>query len=159
MLIVNWIISASLFLGFISEPEYGDSFTIPTIALQVTLSNAAPKAGDEITVTIKSEIPKDWYVYSSNIDCEIGPLPPEFNITNTNVASVLGNLQSVNDSIYEDDIFECQVGAFKKQVYLTQKITVLSKDEPLTFSCVVQMCSNVSGICVPKVQHFSIPLK
>ncbi|MCO6494593.1 MAG: thioredoxin family protein [Bacteroidetes bacterium] len=105
--------------------------------------------GDVIEIVLTTTAPKDWYIYSTNVECEIGPIKAVFNFEKNNTYELVGELYSVGDKKFIDDVFNCPVGKFEKKAELRQKIKILSPKLLVKGFLEGQMCSNVTGMCVP----------
>ncbi|MCK9480254.1 MAG: thioredoxin family protein [Bacteroidia bacterium] len=112
-------------------------------------SQSEAKVGDVVEVVLTTNAPKDWYIYSTNVKCEIGPIKAAFNFEPNSSFELVGELYSVGDKKEMDDVFNCQVGKFEKKAELRQKIKILSPKPVIKGYLEGQMCSNVSGMCVP----------
>lgn len=128
----------------------------PDLPLNIAQSAKQVKAGDEVLLTFTAKIPKDYYVYSSNIKCEIGPLPPSIEIQGEKNLDIIGGFTSKGDKKEMDDIFNCQVAKWTKNVLLTHKVKVLDPSKPTKIKVELQMCSSVSGVCLPVTKRYTI---
>ena len=89
-------------------------------------SSKEAKVGDEVDLIFKATIDKDWYLYSSEFECEDGPIKTAFNLLPNASFQLIGNVVPVNPMDKYDDIFECDVKIFKKTAEFRQKIKILS---------------------------------
>lgn len=112
-------------------------------------SQTEAKVGDVVEIVFTTNAPKDWYIYSTNVECEIGPIKANFNFEQNNTFAPVGKLYSVGDKKEIDDIFKCQVGKFEKKAELRHKVKILAPNPVIKGFLEGQMCSNVSGMCVP----------
>jgi len=112
------------------------------------------KVGDEIELIFKATIEKDWYLYSSEFPCE-DPTKTSFNLTPNSSFQLVGGLQAINPIDKYDEIFECDVKIFKKNGEFRQRIKVLSADLKISGESDYQVCSDVTGQCVPGGEEFS----
>jgi len=112
------------------------------------------KVGDEIELIFKATIEKDWYLYSSEFPCE-DPIKTSFSLTPNSSFQLVGGLQAINPIDKYDEIFECDVKIFKKNGEFRQRIKVLSADLKISGESDYQVCSDVTGQCVPGGEEFS----
>ncbi len=70
------------------------------------------KVGDEVTISFTAEIPKDWYIYSSDFE-QGGPTVTAIVKDGLvlNGMTLVGDLASANSKKKYDDIFEMEVGS------------------------------------------------
>jgi thiol:disulfide interchange protein len=113
------------------------------------------KVGDEIELIFKAAIDKDWYLYSSDFPCEDGPIKTTFTLQPHASYSLVGGIVPVNPIDKYDDIFECEVKVFKKTGEFRQKIKILGSNLVLKGESDYQVCTEVTGQCVPGGEDFS----
>ena len=59
-------------------------------------SKTEVKVGDEIDLIFKAKIIDDWYLYSSDIGDDVGPLPTEVVFEGNDSFEVMGDLIPIN---------------------------------------------------------------
>jgi len=131
---------------------------IPEFTWNVTSNKSNVKNGDVITLTFTSEVPKNWYFYSSNILCKIGPIKPSLDILDTSILQKVGDLISVGDIKEMDEVFDCQIAKFTKTVILKQRLKVLKGSTELKLKLEVQICSKINGMCSQVKENFNVTL-
>ncbi len=115
--------------------------------------------GDEVELIFKATIEKNWYLYSSEFNCEDGPIKTSFNFVPHASYQLVGNIVPVNPIDKYDDIFECDVKVFKKSGEFRQKIKILGTPLNVTGESDYQVCSDLTGQCVSDGEEFSFALK
>lgn len=125
-----------------------DDKTIPMPKWSYSFSKTELKTGDETELILTTTIHKDWYIYSTGVDCEVGPIKAELELKPNNTFKIIGNLYSVGDKTETDDIFGCKVGKFYHKAELRIKLKILKTNPQLSGELFGQMCSNISGQCV-----------
>ncbi|MBK5277860.1 MAG: thioredoxin family protein [Bacteroidia bacterium] len=113
------------------------------------------KVGDELTLIYKVTIDKDWYLYSSEFDCEDGPFETAFTFTQHPSFKLLGKVEPIGAIDKHDDIFECDLKIFKKTAEFRQKVKILSSDIKIEGEYEYQVCTDVDGKCIPFNEEFS----
>ncbi|MCU0368586.1 MAG: disulfide bond formation protein DsbD, partial [Cyclobacteriaceae bacterium] len=113
------------------------------------------KVGDEVDLIFKTTLDKDWYLYSSEFNCEDGPIKATFNFIPHTSYQLIGKILPVNPIDKYDDIFECDVKVFKKTGEFRQKIKILSANLSIKGESDYQVCTEVTGQCVPGGEEFS----
>jgi thiol:disulfide interchange protein len=119
------------------------------------ISQQSLKEGDEAELIFKATIDKNWYLYSSEFDCENGPLKTTFTFTPDASYSLVGKITPVNPVVKHDDIFECDVKIFKKTGEFRQKIKILKSNPKITGHYEYQVCTDIDGKCIPFDDDFS----
>ncbi|MCE7862163.1 MAG: DUF255 domain-containing protein [Bacteroidetes bacterium CHB5] len=117
------------------------------------------KVGDEVELIFKATIDKDWYLYSSEFNCEDGPIKTTFNFVPDASYQLVGNVVAVNPTDKYDDIFECDVKIFKKTGEFRQKIKILASPLKITGESDYQVCTELTGQCIPGADDFSFNIK
>jgi thiol:disulfide interchange protein DsbD len=106
------------------------------------------KAGDEITLIFKAAIDQNWYLYSSEFPCE-DPTKATFTFKPDKSYQTVGGIVAVNPLDKHDKIFDCDVKIFKGTGEFRQKIKVLSSPLKIAGSYEYQVCTDLTGQCVP----------
>jgi thiol:disulfide interchange protein len=117
------------------------------------------KVGDEVELIFKATIDKDWYLYSSEFTCEDGPIKTAFNFVPHNSYQLVGNIVPINPIDKYDDIFECDLKIFKKTGEFRQKIIVLASPLIIIGESDYQVCTELTGQCIPGADDFSFDIK
>lgn len=115
--------------------------------------------GDEVELIFKATIDKDWYLYSSEFKCEDGPIKTTFNFVPHASYQLVGNVVAINPTDKYDDIFECDVKIFKETGEFRQKIKILASPLKITGESDYQVCTEITGQCIPGADDFSFNIK
>ncbi len=113
-----------------------------------------PKIGEEIELLFNVKIDKDWYLYSSDFDPNLGPQVTEFIFEENESYELLGDIVPVNPKTKYDDIWEGDYTYFTKTAQFRQKIKVLSADLKIPVAYSFQVCTEVDGRCIPFDDEF-----
>jgi len=113
------------------------------------------KTGDEIEIIFKATIDKDWYLYSSEFNCEDGPIKTTFNLVPHASYELIGKVVPIQPTDKHDEIFGCDVKIFKKSAEFRQKLKILSSDLKISGESDYQVCTETTGQCVPGGESFS----
>ncbi len=111
------------------------------------------KVGDEIELIFKATIDKDWYLYSSEFPCE-DPMKTTFSLVPDPSFKLVGAVAPINPIDKYDEIFECDVKIFKKTGEFRQKIKILATPLKLSGESEYQVCTDLTGQCVPAGEEF-----
>ena len=113
------------------------------------------RVGQEIDLIFTAKIDKNWYLYSSEFDCEDGPIKTTFSFTPDPGYQLVGKLTAINPTDKHDKIFECDVKVFKGTGEFRQKVKILNSKVVIAGSYEYQVCTEVDGRCVPGDGEFS----
>lgn len=113
-----------------------------------TFNKKEIKTGEVVEIILTTQAPSNWYIYSTNVKCDVGPVKADLVLEPHASYEKVGALYSVGDKLETDDVFECQVGKFTKKAELRQKIKILSPNPVIKGYLEGQMCNNASGMCV-----------
>ncbi len=114
---------------------------------EVKAQVSSAKVGEEIDIIFTTTIDKDWYLYSSDFDPDLGPTVTTFEFKKHPSYELVGGIRAINPQKKYDDIFEGDVTFFKKKGEFRQKIKVLKAPLLLEGEIDYQTCSDISGLC------------
>lgn len=114
------------------------------------------KVGDEIDLIFKVKVIDKWYIYSSDLAEDVGPLPTEISFENNGSFEVIGELVPINPKKKFDDIWEADVTYFEKEGEFRQKIKVLSSNLRIIGMLDFQTCTDIDGQCIPGDKEFDL---
>lgn len=126
------------------------------IEWEVSLSHDDPKVGEEVTIRFAAKIQKDWYLYSSDFDPELGPLVTTFEFEPHASYRLSGDLQPVDPLKKYDSLWEGEYTYFKKTALFQQKVVVTQPDFYISGSYLYQVCSDIDGKCIPFDDTFTL---
>jgi thiol:disulfide interchange protein len=137
---------------------------IPALAQKITpakwswsIKPANPKVGEQAEVVFKVAIEKDWYLYSSDFDKDLGPTVTTVTFKPGAGYQTIGGLKAINPHSKNDtEIWNGTYTYFTGQAEFRQKIKITAADYKIEGSYDSQSCSNVSGLCVPIKGVFSL---
>jgi thiol:disulfide interchange protein DsbD len=123
-----------------NQPLSGAQFSLPIagqsdsndVLLPVTWKISIEKETSTSAVILaEAEIEEGWYVYSSKIDGDMGPMPTSFSFDDSTGFTLDGPIEEFGTERQFDPIFEMELGYFKHKATLRQKVLKRST-EPLT---------------------------
>ncbi|MBD8488761.1 thioredoxin family protein [Echinicola sp. CAU 1574] len=138
------LLSFSTFAQLIEPPKW-----------QMSLSKEAPFVGDEIELIFKAEIPENWYVYSNDFDPDLGPMITELSLEGSSGFEKVGGLTPIKPKRKMDEIWEGEVSYFTGKAEFRQKVKITEAAVKIVGVMSYQMCSDVTGQCVPYEEDFS----
>jgi len=149
---------AFLLLAFLAIPALAQKIT--PAKWSWTIKPINPKVGEQAEVIFKVAIEKDWYLYSSDFDKELGPTVTTVTFKPGAGYQTIGGLKAINPHSKNDtEIWNGTYTYFTGQGEFRQKIKITAADYKIEGSYDSQSCSNVSGLCVPVKGVFSLARK
>ncbi|MFP4096313.1 MAG: thioredoxin family protein [Cyclobacteriaceae bacterium] len=125
----------------------------------VRLSDKNVKVGDEVEVVFLVDIQEDWYLYSSDFDPELGPMVTEISFEPANGYELVGNLKPIGAKEKYDELWEGNYTYFTEKGEFRQTIRITDKNlKNINGSYAYQVCSDISGQCIPFDNEFSVPV-
>ncbi len=113
------------------------------------------KAGETIELIFSASIDNNWYLYSSEFNCEDGPIKTSFTFVPDKSYQKIGEIRAINPMDKHDKIFECDVKIFKGRGEFRQKVKILSAPVKISGSYEYQVCTELTGQCVPGDGEFT----
>ena len=126
---------------------------------EVSLYPESPKNGDEAEILFKVKIDKDWYLYSSDFDPDLGPMVTEFEFVPNDSYELISEIVPVNPSKKYDSLWEGEYTYFKKEALFKQKVKILDDPYQISGYYTYQVCSDIDGKCIPFDEEFTIAPK
>jgi len=121
-----------------------------------SVSNSSPKVGEEIDLIFKVSIEKDWYLYASEWPpCDLGPNKTTIQFKPHGSFELIGKLRDINPLDKHDKIFDCDIRIFKGKGEFRQTIRVLSANPVIKGEYEYQVCTDVTGKCIPFGDEFA----
>ncbi len=121
------------------------------------LSKTEAKVGETIEVIFTATIEKDWYIYSADLDHNIGPIPTTFKFNKDASFALVGTITQNDKPIKKhDEIWGAEISYYKEKAIFSQKITLLSKKLNLIANVDGQTCTEVGGKCIQFEEEFTL---
>jgi thiol:disulfide interchange protein DsbD len=146
---------AFLLFAFLAIPAIAQKITPAKWSWSIKPTN--PKVGEQAEVIFKVAIEKDWYLYSSDFDKDLGPTVTTVTFKPGAGYQTIGGLKAINPHSKNDtEIWNGTYTYFTGQGEFRQKIKITASEYKIEGSYDSQSCSNVSGLCVPIRGAFSL---
>ncbi|HER40069.1 MAG TPA: thioredoxin family protein [Salinimicrobium catena] len=116
---------------------------------EISLSNPDAEPGEKVTIHFEANIPDGWYMYSSDFDLELGPLLTEFNFDESEQYELLGGIEPIGQKEKYDEIWEGEYTYFTETAKFKQEVLIKEDTPEFKGSIFFQICSDVSGQCIP----------
>ena len=112
--------------------------------------------GDQIDIIFKATIDKDWYLYSSDFDPDLGPMVTEFNFEPNDGYKLVGSIRPIHPKKKYDDLWGGEYTYFKGQGEFRQTIKITGKTPIIKGDYSYQTCSDIDGKCIPFDEEFAV---
>lgn len=100
-------------------------------------------------VQLTADIEDGWYVYSQNIDPEVGPVPTSFMYNEAEGLELIGVTEETSSKVKEgmDPIWEAEIKKFAHDALFTQQIKLADPSIKITGSLEFMTCND--EMCLP----------
>ncbi len=129
------------------------------IKWEVGFSNENISSGDEVEIIFKAIIDKDWYLYSSDFDPNLGPMVTEFQFEENESYALIDSIVPIDPKKKYDSLWEGEYTYFKAQGEFRQRIKILKDDYKIAGIYTYQVCTDVDGKCIPFDDDFLLSNK
>jgi len=138
------LIAIALFSLMLGDVSYAQQIPEPTWTY--TFSKSEVAVGDEVELVFKSNIQPGFYVYSNDFDPLLGPQLTEVEFDKHASFELVGSLRPINPSRKYDDVWDGEIGYFKKKAEFRQTVKILAKDPVIKGILYFQTCSDQSCV-------------
>lgn len=119
------------------------------------VSSTEVKVGEEVDLIFNAKIIPDWYLYSSDFDPDLGPMVTTFTFQKHPSFALVGKVKPMGPKKKYDDTWDGEYTYFTKTAQFRQRIKVLQPTLVLKGSYEYQVCSDVTGQCIPGEADFN----
>lgn len=152
---MNRIIFLSLLLcTFLVKTSSIAQIQKPKAHWTYTFSKNEVKKGETVDLVYTAIIDKDWYMYSSDFDPELGPMLTSFTYEKNSSFEPVGKLKPQNPKEKFEEVWNGKVRYFDTKAVFKQTIKVLADNPIIKGSSEYQTCSHVNGLCIPGNDDF-----
>lgn len=137
----------------LSLASYAQLIAPPKWKIQFADQNLT--VGEEATINLKAQIPTNWYIYSNDFE-DVGPIQISLTFEETTGISRKGELIAINPKTKFDEVWEDEVKYFDKEGNFKQTILITDDNIKISGSVSYQMCSDVTGQCIPFEEDFTL---
>jgi thiol:disulfide interchange protein DsbD len=154
------IVKILSFLSIISYLSIGFNISLfaqilKPISWKSSTSKTEVKIGEEIDFIFEARIDKDWYLYSSDFDPNLGPQVTTFEFEPNSNYSLVGTIKPIKPKKKFDDLWGGEYTYFIGTGKFVQTVKVLGKDFKIKAKATYQVCTDISGRCIPLEEEFS----
>ena len=120
---------------------------------KITSSKTAANIGDEIDIVLTSVIEKDWYMYSNDMDPNLGPITAEFTWAKDKSYQLVGKTTPIGSHKHYEEVWPGTVSTMKGTAKFIQKVKILTANPKIKVALYFQECSEVTGMCMPPYEQ------
>lgn len=119
-----------------------------------SFSKKEVKKGETVDLIYSAVIDKDWYLYSSDFDPDLGPMLTSFTYAKNNSFELVGKLKPQNPKTKFEEVWGGNVKYFEGKAVFKQTVKILTDNPVIKGTSEYQTCSHVSGLCIPGNDDF-----
>jgi thiol:disulfide interchange protein len=119
-----------------------------------SFSKPEVKKGETVDLVFTATIDKDWYMYSSDFDPDLGPMLTTFTFEKNNTFETVGKLKPQNPKTKFEEVWQGNVRYFEGKGVFKQTVKILADNPVIKGTSEYQTCSHVSGLCIPGSDDF-----
>ncbi len=133
----------------------GSSEVLTPVKWNITLES---ETATDAVILAKAEIDEGWYVYSSKLESDMGPIPTSFTFDANENFSLEGEVEELGTKQKFDKVFEMELSYFEGVAELRQKVLKQNK-EPLTLTGYLTFMTCDDNKCLaPEDVDFSVDI-
>jgi thiol:disulfide interchange protein DsbD len=114
------------------------------------------KAGEQIDLIFTAVVEKDWYLYSSDFDPDLGPQVTTFKFKPNDTYELVGKVKPINPKKKYSDTFDGDYTYFIGKGEFRQTVKILKANPQIEGTSEYQVCTDVTGQCIPFEDDFSV---
>jgi thiol:disulfide interchange protein DsbD len=105
--------------------------------------------GETTELIFKVKIDKDWYLYSTDFDPNLGPMVTVFEFEPHSSYQTVGKIQPIGAKKKYDELWGGEYTYFTKTAEFRQKVKILSENPRIKVKYEYQVCTEEDGRCIP----------
>jgi thiol:disulfide interchange protein DsbD len=148
------LIASVFFLLFLS-PFYAQAQVLKPIAWKHSQSPAEAKPGDVVELVFTVTIERDWYLYSTDFDPDLGPMVTTFDFTPHPSYELAGEIKPMNPKRKIDPVWDGEISYFEGTGEFRQAVKILAPDYQIAVEVSYQVCTDITGRCIPLEDTFT----
>ena len=119
------------------------------ISWKTDVSKQQVRKGEEMELLFNVSIDKNWYLYSTDFDPDLGPMVTKFSFEIHPSYELLGKIEPVKPKKKYDQLWKGEYTYFTGSAQFRQKVRVLQPHLLIKGTYEYQICSDVNGRCIP----------
>ncbi|GLU55278.1 thiol:disulfide interchange protein DsbD [Dyadobacter frigoris] len=113
------------------------------------------KANDQLELIFNVRIDKNWYLYSSDFDADLGPMVTTFNFKPNMTYKLIGKIKPIHPKKKNSEVWAGIYTYFVNTAQFVQTVKILDKNYAINGNVEYQVCTEIDGKCIPFDQEFS----
>lgn len=114
------------------------------------------QVGQTVDLVFYADIDKDWYLYSSDFDPNLGPMVTTFNFNENAGYERVGDIKPINPKEKYEDFWGGDYTYFTKKAEFRQTVKILQTGAiNITGAYDYQVCTDADGRCIPFDDEFA----
>lgn len=134
---------------------FSQAQVLKPISWTTSMEPKNPEVGSEVELIFTANIEKDWYLYSSDFDPDLGPQVTTFDFAPGDSYELVGELIPDHPKKKYDELWEGEYTYFIGKGVFKQKVKILKADFKITATAAYQVCTDVTGRCIPLDDEFT----
>jgi len=152
---MNRIIFLSLlFCAFLAKTSSFAQLQTNKARWTYTFSKNEIKKGETVDLIFTAILEKDWYLYSSDFDPDLGPMLTSFAFEKNKSFELVGKLKPQNPKQKYEEVWQGNVRYFDDKAVFKQTVKILDNKPVIKGTSEYQTCRHTNGICVPGSDDF-----
>jgi thiol:disulfide interchange protein len=119
------------------------------------ISQKEIKANDQVDLIFDVRIDKDWYLYSTDFDPDLGPMVTTFHFKPDQSYELVGKIKPVHAKKKHSELWGGEYTYFVKTAQFVQTVRILDEHFKISGDVEYQVCTEVDGKCIPFDQDFT----
>lgn len=109
---------------------------------------AEKKEGQKYELQLKASIDQGWYIYSANLESDLGPVPTSIDFSSPENVTVIGKIKEEGKKIAGfDDIFQMNLIKYKDGVTFLQELEIPAGTKVIEGTVTFMTCNDKQ--CLP----------
>ncbi|ACT95376.1 protein-disulfide reductase DsbD family protein [Dyadobacter fermentans] len=147
---ILFILSIVLFVAGVVQAQIQK----PKARWTYSFSKPEVKKGETVDLVFTATIDKDWYMYSSDFDPDLGPVLTTFTFEKNNTFEVVGKLKPQSPKTKFEEVWGGNVRYFEGKGVFKQTVKILADNPVIKGASEFQTCSHVTGLCIAGGEDF-----
>ncbi|MCC6684425.1 MAG: thioredoxin family protein [Bacteroidia bacterium] len=120
-----------------------------------SFSKPEVKTGEEVELIFTGKIDKNWYVYSTDMDPNLGPQLPEFTFEKHSSYQLVGKIVPIHPKHKYDEVWQGNISIFVDKAEMRQKVKILAANPVIKGNFTYLHCIvDGDGRCIPGDEDF-----
>lgn len=119
-----------------------------------TFSKNEVKKGETVDLIFTVTVENDWYIYSTDLDPDLGPTVTTFDMKPDKSYELVGKVKAGKPKEKYEEVWKGTVRYFENKAVFKQTVKILSDNPVIQGSSTYLTCRHTNGVCVPGSEDF-----